>query len=84
MYREIDKKLCQHFGLNQMGKFFSKQCASYVEEITDGFLNQKMMVLAGPVGTMKTNIFETASDNQQDICRFVYVASPFKERVKLY
>jgi type II secretory pathway predicted ATPase ExeA len=83
MYKEIDPRLTRHFGLERQGKFFSKTCTSFCEDISEGFLHQKMVIVAGPVGTMKSNLFEVASSHQKDICEFVFVTNPFKEKVNI-
>ena len=83
MYKEIDPRLTKHFGLEKQGKFFSKTCQSFCDDIQEAFLHQKMLVMAGPVGTMKSNLFELASTQQTEICEFAYVSSPYKEKVTI-
>jgi type II secretory pathway predicted ATPase ExeA len=66
-----------------MGNYYSKACESFCDDIEDGFLNKKMVVLAGPVGTMKSSLFELCANNQESICEFIYVSNLFKERVNI-
>lgn len=83
MNREVDKRILRHFGLERMGWFESTACKNFVEDIMDAFLHNKMLALSGPVGTMKTSLFERASINQGAICRFIYVTNLNKEKITI-
>lgn len=83
MNREIDRRLLRHFGLEKMGFFNSKTCQSFTEDMEDGFLNKQMVVIAGPIGTMKSSLFDLATANQESICSYVYVTNLYKEKVNI-
>lgn len=80
---EIDRRLLRKFGLEKMGFFHSKTCRMFQEDIEDGFLNNKLLVIAGEIGAMKSSLFHLAMGNHENECKFVFVRNLYKEMINI-
>lgn len=79
----IPSRLLEHFGLSELGFYWSKSCDAFKEEVQEAILERQMLALVGEFGTGKSVLAELAITELSDKLNVIICHNKDKEQMRI-